>query len=157
MLVAREDIPLSVRHHPGTIPDAWPAHGVRRDTRSFVIEVIMRMDIGPKWRRRPVSVKAMGYMSPTGRIVEGRAPPTTVPATPTPVETEIEPVVAKVKSETPAIPGCIDHVETPAPGSWIIVVAKPGVIIKTSAVQIITNAVSPVSIIFPPFQNKKAP
>src|SRR6185437_1540571 len=129
MPVALEDISPPVRYETRPVPDTGPAHGAWRDTRPFMIKIIVSVYPGPERRGGSMSIKAVRNMSPARRIVKGRPPPASAPSAPTPVESEIEPVVPEVKTETPSIPGRIDHIESPAPGPGVIVCSKLRLII----------------------------
>src|SRR6185437_3787151 len=129
MSVALKDITVLIRYKTRPVPDPRPAYRARHNTRTLMIEIVVSVYPGTEGRGRPMAIKTIRDMSPAGRIIEGRPPPATPPTSPTPIETEIEPVIPEIKTETPSIPGRIDHVKTPAPGSRIIVGSKPRLII----------------------------
>jgi hypothetical protein len=52
----------------------------------------------------------------------------------TKAKTKMEPASAESKSHAPPCPGIITHIETPGPGTGIIITAIPGIVIEPCAV-----------------------
>jgi hypothetical protein len=131
----RRSVKAAAIHRPH-IPGDYPVSAAV-DIRPVVVDI----DI-------PVPVKIISII-PVGpgtipyirRTIYMRSPPaTTAPAMAAPVTTtpeadaEMEPSRTKAITKTPSCPGIITHIETPGPGTRIIIAAIPGIIVETGSI-----------------------